>query len=132
MTSSAHMDTPPCWKRAAGHVIAFGGVEVHVFLVAVGGQEIIAAPNLWAARAAGRIDRGEPRRLIRILPACRRLQSTTAARLRRRVISSRRARVRPGRTDFLVYVLHLAGGLAFYLQRVAVKLQIGADKRNRR
>src|ERR1017187_3692891 len=110
---------PEEWQRR--YEVAFGGVEVHVLLIAVSGEEVIAHPALGQRRQMYRIE-GEANLVAGskhdqlVVQRCQQGQHVAVAR-----VGSRRTRVGPGRARLFIDVLHIAWRRAFDLQGKSVE-----------
>ena len=118
-------------KRQRLDRIAAVGIEVHIFFVAVRGEEIIAYPSVRERRERARIE--IKRDFIARSKDC----ELVVARIQQRPditvsrVRAGRTRIRSGRADLLVNVFHVAGRLILDLQWESVEAQIGARQRQR-
>src|SRR4029077_10135709 len=118
------------WERV--NRIAAVGVEVHIFFVSVGDEEIVAYP---ARRQGGQIRRIE---IERNFIARSKDDKFVVDRVEQRShiaiarVSAGWPRVWTGGAGLFVNVFHIARRLVFDLQREAVEIQFGAQERDGR
>ena len=117
-------------ERKRGYRVPGGGVEIHIFFVAVGDEEVIAHPSFGQSRKFPGIEvqrdflAGSKNREL-VVGGDEQRKHIAVAR-----VDSPRPGVRASGTGFLVDILHVAGRLIFDFQGKSVEIQSRARERN--